>query len=39
MVCGLDGMASCCNVHGEKEVIVNVTAFVVRVWGGHIERN
>ena len=29
-----DGMASCCNVQGEKEMIVNVTVFVVRVWGG-----
>jgi len=27
-------MASCCNVQGEKEMIVNVTVFVVRVWGG-----
>ena len=27
----LDGMASCCIVQGEKEMIVNVTVFVVRV--------
>ena len=26
-------MASYCNVQGEKKMIVNVTVFVVRVWG------
>ena len=30
----LVGMASSCNVQGEKEMIVNVTVFVVRVWVG-----
>ena len=37
----IDGMTICCNLQREREeLILNVTVFVVRVWGeGNIERN
>jgi len=36
----LDGMARCCDLQRERnrvEQILNVTVFVVRVWGGQYE--